>query len=127
MAIVNGKDISRKQLTDACVRRFGEDVLESLVNKRLITNHCAKRDITVTNEEITAEIDRMAKRFQLGREQWLELLAKGARRHAAGVRPRHRVADARPAKAGRRATAGDAARKSSRPTSRNTAKWSAPG
>ena len=76
MAIVNGKDISRKQLTDACVRRFGEDVLESLVNKRLIANHCAKRGITVTNEEITAEIDRMAKRFQLGREQWLDLLQK---------------------------------------------------
>ncbi|MBA3483210.1 MAG: peptidylprolyl isomerase [Pirellulales bacterium] len=76
MALVNGKDISRTQLIDACVQRFGKDVLESLVNKRLITNHCAKRDITVTNEEIAAEIDRMAKRFQLGREQWLELLQK---------------------------------------------------
>src|SRR5262245_47909284 len=34
MAIVNGKDISRKDLTDACVRRYGEDVLESLTNKK---------------------------------------------------------------------------------------------
>jgi parvulin-like peptidyl-prolyl isomerase len=76
MAIVNGKDISRKDLTDACVRRYGEDVLESLVNKKLITNHCAKRGITVTNDELTAEIDRMAKRFQLGREQWLAMLEK---------------------------------------------------
>jgi parvulin-like peptidyl-prolyl isomerase len=74
MAIVNGKDISRKDLTDACIRRYGQDILESLVNKRLITNHCAKRGIAVTNEEIAAEIDRMAKRFQLGREQWLEML-----------------------------------------------------
>ncbi len=74
MAIVNGKDVSRAALTDACIRRYGEDVLESLVNKRLITNHCAKRGITVTAEEINAEIDRMAKRFQLGREQWLEML-----------------------------------------------------
>jgi parvulin-like peptidyl-prolyl isomerase len=76
MAIVNGKDISRKDLTDACVRRFGEDVLESLVNKRLIANHCKKRGVTVSNDEINAEIDRMAKRFQLGREQWLEMLQK---------------------------------------------------
>lgn len=76
MAIVNGKDISRKDLTDACIRRYGQDILESLVNKRLITNHCAKRGIAVTNEEIAAEIDRMAKRFQLGREQWLEMLEK---------------------------------------------------
>jgi parvulin-like peptidyl-prolyl isomerase len=76
MALVNGKDISRKQLIDACVQRYGEEVLESLVNKRLITNHCKNQGVTVTEQEIAAEIDRMAKRFQLGREQWLELLQK---------------------------------------------------
>ncbi|MCA9237127.1 MAG: peptidyl-prolyl cis-trans isomerase [Planctomycetales bacterium] len=76
MAIVNGQDISRQDLADACVRRYGEEVLESLVNKRLIANHCAKRGITVTEAEIAAEVDRMASRFQLGREQWLEMLQK---------------------------------------------------
>ncbi|MCA9257787.1 MAG: hypothetical protein KDA61_01250, partial [Planctomycetales bacterium] len=73
MALVNGQDISRPTLIEACVRRFGEDVLESLVNKRLILNHCEKRGVEVTQEEIAAEVDRMAKRFQLGREQWLEM------------------------------------------------------
>jgi len=76
MALVNGQDISRKDLLDACVRRHGQKVLESLVNKRLILNHCKKRKITISNKEIAAEIDRMAARFQLGREQWLEMLAK---------------------------------------------------
>jgi parvulin-like peptidyl-prolyl isomerase len=76
MALVNGKDISRPMLMDACVNRYGKDVLESLVNKRLITKHCANRGIAVTNDEITVEIDRMAKRFKLGREQWLDLLQK---------------------------------------------------
>jgi parvulin-like peptidyl-prolyl isomerase len=76
MALVNGKDISRKQLIDACVARYGEEVLESLVNKRLIMNHCKNHGVTVAEQEIAAEIDRMAKRFQLGREQWLELLQK---------------------------------------------------
>jgi parvulin-like peptidyl-prolyl isomerase len=76
MAIVNGKDISRTDLIDACVRRYGEDVLESLVNKKLIANYCSKRGVTVTTDEITAEIDRMAARFQLGREQWLSMLEK---------------------------------------------------
>ena len=74
MAIVNGQDISRKALAQACVERHGEDVLESLVNKRLIENHCRNRNIKITEQEIEAEIDRMAKRFKLGREQWLELL-----------------------------------------------------
>lgn len=76
MALVNGQDISRKALIDGCIQRFGEDVLESLVNKRLITNHCTNHNITVTQAEIDAEIDRMAKRFQLGREQWLSMLEK---------------------------------------------------
>ena len=52
MALVNGKDISRPDLMDACIKRFGEDVLESLVNKRLIMSHCEKRKITVTQQEI---------------------------------------------------------------------------
>ena len=76
MALVNGQDISRKDLLDACVVRHGESVLESLVNKRLILNHCEKRGITIDEAEIAAEIDRMAGRFQLGREQWLEMLEK---------------------------------------------------
>ncbi len=76
MALVNGKDISRVDLTNACVQRHGEKVLESLVNKRLILSHCEKRGIAITNEDIAGEIDRMAKRFQLSREQWLEMLQK---------------------------------------------------
>lgn len=76
MALVNGRDISRRDLIDACVRRHGEDVLESLVNKRLIMNHCEKRGITISREEINAEVDRMASRFKLGHEQWLEMLEK---------------------------------------------------
>lgn len=74
MAIVNGADISRKTLVEACVERHGEEVLESLVNKRLIEHHCRKRGVQVTNADIDREIDRMAKRFKLGREQWLDLL-----------------------------------------------------
>ncbi|TWT88571.1 Foldase protein PrsA precursor [Pseudobythopirellula maris] len=74
MAIVNGQDISRPTLVEACVERHGESVLESLVNKRLIEHHCRKRGLTVTDAEIEAEVDRMAARFKLGREQWLELL-----------------------------------------------------
>lgn len=74
MAIVNGKDISRALLVQGCVERHGEEVLESLVNKRLIEHHCRKRGVTLTEADIDAEVERMAKRFKLGREQWLELL-----------------------------------------------------
>ncbi len=74
MAIVNGADISRQTLVQASVERHGEDVLESLVNKRLIDHHCRKRGVTVTPAEVEAEVERMAERFKLGREQWLQML-----------------------------------------------------
>ena len=76
MAVVNGQDIKRDALGSACVERFGKDVLEGLVNKRLIMHYCRNRNMEVTDAEVDAEIDRMAKRFKLGREQWLQMLEK---------------------------------------------------
>jgi parvulin-like peptidyl-prolyl isomerase len=76
MAVVNGHDIRRDALASACVDRFGEEVLEGLVNKHLILHHCRNRGLEVTDEEIEAEIDRMAARFKIGREQWLDMLQR---------------------------------------------------
>ncbi len=76
MAVVNGQDIRRDALATACVERFGEEVLEGLVNKRLIMHHCRNRQVEVTDADVDAEIDRMAARFKIGREQWLQMLEK---------------------------------------------------
>jgi parvulin-like peptidyl-prolyl isomerase len=76
MAVVNGADIRRDALANACVERFGEEVLEGLVNKRLIMHHCRNRNIAVTDQELDAEIDRMAARFKIGRQQWLDMLQR---------------------------------------------------
>jgi parvulin-like peptidyl-prolyl isomerase len=76
MAVVNGQDIRRDALATACVERFGEEVLEGLVNKRLILHHCRNRQVEVTEADIDAEIDRMAARFKIGREQWLQMLER---------------------------------------------------
>lgn len=76
MAVVNGKEISRAELAKECVRRHGAEVLESLVNKYLITLHCKKHNVTVTREEINAEIESTAKRFRLATDQWLQMLEK---------------------------------------------------
>ncbi|MEX2315654.1 MAG: peptidylprolyl isomerase [Pirellulales bacterium] len=76
MAVVNGQDIRRDALAAACAERFGEEVLDGLVNRRLIMHHCRNRRIDVTEPEIDAEIDRMAARFKIGRQQWLEMLER---------------------------------------------------
>ncbi len=76
MAIVNRQDISRADLATAAIQRHGNEVLEAMVNKHLIMHHCRKRNIQITKEEITEEIDRTAKRFKIGRKQLLEMYQK---------------------------------------------------
>jgi parvulin-like peptidyl-prolyl isomerase len=76
MAVVNGQDIRRDALATACCERYGNDVLEGLVNKRLIMHYCKNRQIEVTDQDVEAEIDRMAKRFKIGKEQWLQMLER---------------------------------------------------
>lgn len=75
VAMVNGSEITRDDLAKLCLWHFGKDVLESVVNKTLIAEHCSARNIVVTQAEIEAEIDRMAERFGLPRDQWLKLLS----------------------------------------------------
>jgi parvulin-like peptidyl-prolyl isomerase len=74
MAVVNGEPITREDLARDCLRQYGEEVLESLVNKQLIVEHCKAHNIGVSRKEVEAEIDRMAERFGLPTDQWLKLL-----------------------------------------------------
>ncbi|HUY36972.1 MAG TPA: peptidyl-prolyl cis-trans isomerase [Pirellulales bacterium] len=74
VAVVNGQPISRNELAQECLKHFGDDVLKTLVNKQLIVEHCKARKITVTHEEVRAEIERMAQRFGLPSDQLLKML-----------------------------------------------------
>jgi len=74
VATVNGEEITREELAKECLRHYGKEVLESLANKYLIVLECQRRGFTVTNEEVNAEIERMAKRFKLPVDQWLKML-----------------------------------------------------
>jgi parvulin-like peptidyl-prolyl isomerase len=74
VARINGQDISRQELGRECLAHFGEEVLETLVNKELIVEHCKLKNITVTHQEVQAEIERMAERFGLPKGQLLQML-----------------------------------------------------
>jgi len=75
-ATVNDRRITRQQLADACVQRFGKDVLESLVNKYLIAHELQRNNLAISDQEIRAEIDRLAKKFRLSVQQYLQLLER---------------------------------------------------
>jgi parvulin-like peptidyl-prolyl isomerase len=75
-ATVNNETISRDDLGDECLLHYGGEVLESIVNRTLILVSCERRGITISNADVDAEIDRMAKKFQVGKDQWVKLLEK---------------------------------------------------
>jgi len=74
VATVNTRRITREDLARDCLRHFGKEVLESMVNKRLIMSECQRRGVKVTRGEVNAEIERMAARFKIPVDQWLKML-----------------------------------------------------
>jgi foldase protein PrsA len=76
IAIVNGQIISRQQLADECVAREGKKILEVLINRTLIEQALRRQKLEVTAAEVDEEIDTVAQRFGISRENWLRTLDK---------------------------------------------------
>ncbi len=75
-AVVNGTDITQQQLADACLARYGSVVVGTLVNKSIIEQACLQQGIVVSDADVAQEIDAMARRFNVPREQWLALIQR---------------------------------------------------
>ena len=73
-AVVNGEQISRKFIGQQTVKRFGGEVLESIINKKLIELECTRLGILVTDKHVDMEIESIAKKFGLSVDRWLDLL-----------------------------------------------------
>jgi parvulin-like peptidyl-prolyl isomerase len=76
VAVVNGEEIGRELLARDCLRRYGADVLDSLINKQLILDYCQRTGIAVSQQEVEAEILRMAQQFKIPADQYLQMLQK---------------------------------------------------
>jgi parvulin-like peptidyl-prolyl isomerase len=74
VAKVNGQQITREQLGRECLRRYGKDVLETVMNRHLIAIECRKHKVVISKEAVDREIDRIARRFGMPVDQWLLLL-----------------------------------------------------
>jgi hypothetical protein len=74
MAVVNGEQISQADLGRECLWRFGKEVLEGMVNRQLIAEACAEKKIVITAADIDGEIERIAGKFGLPRDRWMQLL-----------------------------------------------------
>lgn len=77
VAVVNNEVITRQQLADEAVARKGEEILETLIARKLIDQSMKAEKIEVTAAEIDAEIERVAMSMAgVTKEQWLRTLAK---------------------------------------------------
>ncbi len=74
MATVNGRPISRQQLANEAMRRFGSDVLESIINKLLVMNELQKQGIEITEGDINETIREKAEKFGLSADRYLKLI-----------------------------------------------------
>lgn len=76
VAAVNGDPISRKTLADATIDRFGREVLDTMINQHLILQACKRNGVEVTNQEVSEEVRRIAKKFKLSVDSYLQMLQK---------------------------------------------------
>lgn len=74
VAVVNADPITRKTLTEETLRRYGNEVLENMVNRHLILQACQSQGIEVTSTEVREEIARIASKFGLAMPAYLQLL-----------------------------------------------------
>lgn len=74
MAVVNGQQITRQQIATECTRRFGEEVMESVINKQLIYAECQSRGIAITEKDVNDEILNRARKFNMSDERYIKLI-----------------------------------------------------
>jgi len=74
VANINGEEITREDLARECLTRFGKPVIESLINKSLITQQCAANKIQITDQDVRKEIDQLARKFGMSYEDYLKML-----------------------------------------------------
>ena len=74
LATVNGRSITRQQLAKETMRRFGSDVLESIINKLLVMNELQQQGIQITEGDINNTIVEKAEKFGMSADRYMKLI-----------------------------------------------------
>ncbi len=75
LAVVNDQPITRQQIADECMRRFGKEVLQEIVNKFLVNEELKKKNIVLTEQDVIEEIANEARKLGWTSERWLEVIS----------------------------------------------------
>ena len=75
VAYIHGNvPITRDDLADFLITRGGHEKIDLLINRKIIEIECAKRKVTVTPQEMEAQLNEDMKGFEFSRNQFLEQL-----------------------------------------------------
>lgn len=74
LARVNGEYIAYDDVAKECLQRHGEEVLDALINRKIIEQACKARGIEISETEISEEILKIAKKFNMAVDQWYQML-----------------------------------------------------
>jgi foldase protein PrsA len=74
LARVGKSVIPWELVAEECMLRYGDDILENIINRTIIFQACQERSITVTKEEVDQEVMKIAQRFNLTPDNWYAML-----------------------------------------------------
>ena len=66
--------ITYDQVAAEAMSRYGDEVLEAMINRATVEMACKARGVTVTGAEVNAEITAAAKKFDIDRKTYLDAL-----------------------------------------------------
>ncbi len=74
LAVVNGQSITRHQIAEECMRRYGQDVLDDRIKKLLVLEQCKKNRIMITEKNVNDELAATAKKFGMSTERYVQMI-----------------------------------------------------
>lgn len=74
LATVNNQAITYDVVARECFNRHGEEVLDTLINRLIIQQACQQKGISITAEQVQAEVAESAKKFNLPLDTWYQML-----------------------------------------------------
>ena len=70
----NSKLITYDDVAAEAMARHGAEVLEAIINRSTVEMACKSKGVAVTGHEVEAEITATAKKFEVDRSTWLQML-----------------------------------------------------
>ena len=75
--ITNGKHVvmvSYDEVAHECMLRHGNEVLDNIINRKIIETACENSNIQISEVEVDTEIQKIAKKFNMSVPEWYNML-----------------------------------------------------